>query len=225
MEIENSNENQQQKKLKITLIIIGILLICSSLRSYYYSYKMEENYELKGWQTATATCIQEDPYYSLEGNTQYKRTYLYIVSGQEYTLNSCEFNIFPYKLIKYDSSNPHIAKIYKKNNIEIVIFFIGLICLFSPLILKFIGIKKINELKYKILNMSKRNIIKITRICFYGYMGLSLIFVLRETFFTPNWNQLVTQYSQSEIILECAISIIVRCIFKKYTCHFIIFRI
>lgn len=68
MEIENLNENKentknkQQKKLKIILTIIGIVLIFSALRSCYYTYKEDKNYELKGWQTATATCTQENSY-------------------------------------------------------------------------------------------------------------------------------------------------------------------
>lgn len=53
---------KKQKKLKIVLIIIGIVLIFSALRSCYYTYKEDKNYELKGWQTATATCTQEDSY-------------------------------------------------------------------------------------------------------------------------------------------------------------------
>ena len=67
MEIEKSNENKEntknkQQKIKIVLIIIGIVLIFSALRSCYYTYKEDKNYELKGWKTATATCIQENSY-------------------------------------------------------------------------------------------------------------------------------------------------------------------
>lgn len=67
MKIEKLNENKEnaknkQQKIKIVLIIIGIVLIFSALRSCYYSYKKDKNYELKGWQTATATCIQENSY-------------------------------------------------------------------------------------------------------------------------------------------------------------------
>lgn len=66
MENLNKNKenakNKQQKKLNIVLIIIGILLIFSALRSCYYAYKEEKNYELKGWLTATATCTQENSY-------------------------------------------------------------------------------------------------------------------------------------------------------------------
>ena len=158
MEIEDLNKdkenvkNKQQKKLKIVLIIIGVVLIFSALRSCYYTYE--------GINTET-----------------------------------------------------------------IVIFFIGLICIFSHFILKFINTKKTDELKYKILKMSKRNIIKIATICFWGYLGLSLIAVLKEVFLTPNWSQIATQYSQLEIILECTIFIIGRCDFKKSTNYFNIFWI
>lgn len=73
--------------------------------------------------------------------------------------------------------------------------------------------------------MSKRNIIKIATVCFWGYLGLSLVSVLKEIFLTPNWSQIVTQYSQLEIILECTIFIISRCDIKKSTNYFNIFGI
>lgn len=156
----------------------------------------------------------------------YQRTYLYIVSGQEYTLNTVDYDSKPYKEIKYNPSNPYEAETYEGINTEtIVIFFISLICIFSPFILKFIDTKKTDELKQKVLKMSKRNIIKIATVCFWGYLGLSLISVLKEVFLTPNWSQIVTQYSQLEIILECTIFIIGRCDFKKSTSYFNIFWI
>ena len=98
-------------------------------------------------------------------------------------------------------------------------------CLVSPFILKFINTKKTDELKHKILKGSKRNIIQIATICFWGYLGLSLISILKELFLTPNWSQRVTQYSQVEMILECTIFIIGRCDFKKLTSYFNIFWI
>ena len=155
----------------------------------------------------------------------YQRTYRYFVSGQEYTLNVVETDSKPYKAIKYNSSNPNEAETHEGINTEtIVIFFIGLISIFSPFILKIINTKKISEIKYKFLRMSKRNIIKIVTVCFWGYLAFSLILVLKEFFMTPNWNQFVMQYSKSEIIIECIIYIIARCHIKKYTSHFNIFR-
>ena len=73
--------------------------------------------------------------------------------------------------------------------------------------------------------MSKRNIYKIATVCFWGYLGLSVIAVLKEVFLTPNWIQIVTQYSTLEIIIECSIYIIGRSCFKKSTIYFNIFRI
>ena len=132
----------------------------------------------------------------------YQRTYLYIVSGQEYILNTVDIDSRPYNTIKYNPSNPYEAETYEGINTEtIVIFFIGLICIFNPFILKFINIKKTNELNHKILKMSRRNIIKIATVCFWGYLGLSLISILKELFLTPNWSQIVTQYSQLEIMI------------------------
>ena len=106
-----------------------------------------------------------------------------------------------------------------------MIFFIGLICIFSPFILKFIDYKKTDELKHKIIKMSKKNIIKIATGCFWGYLGVSLILVLKEVFLAPNWSQIVKQYSQLEIFIECSTYIIGRCHFKKSILYFNIFWI
>lgn len=68
MEIEDLKKdkenvkNKQQNKLKIVLVIIGVVLFFSALRSVYYTYREDKSYELKGWQTATATCTQENSY-------------------------------------------------------------------------------------------------------------------------------------------------------------------
>ena len=54
----------------------------------------------------------------------YQRTYLYIVSGQEYTLDTVDIDSRPYKTIKYNPSNPYEAETYEGINTEtIVIFF------------------------------------------------------------------------------------------------------
>ena len=156
----------------------------------------------------------------------YQRTYFYIVSGQEYTLDTVDVDSKPYKTIKYNPSNPYEAETYEGINTEtIVVFFIGLICICSPFILKFINTKKTHELKQNVLKMFKRNIIKIATVCFWGYLGISLIYILKEVFLTPNWSQIVTQYSQLEIILECTIFIIGRFDFKKSASYSNIFWI
>ena len=63
--------------------------------------------------------------------------------------------------------------------------------------------------------MSKRNIIKIATACFWGYLAVSLMFILKEVFLTPDWSQIVTEYSQIEIIIECAIYIVSGLILKN----------
>ena len=72
MEIKNfektDNRNAQniklkkQKKIKIILVIIGVILIFSALRSIYYIHKQDRGYEVRGWQTASATCTKENSY-------------------------------------------------------------------------------------------------------------------------------------------------------------------
>lgn len=156
----------------------------------------------------------------------YKREYLYVVSGREYTLNTVETNSKPYKTIKYNPSNPNEAETYEGVNTEtIVIFFIALIGIFSPFIVKIVKNHKTNTIKRKLFILSKRNIIKILTVFLIGYLGLSLILSLKNLFLTPNWSQIVIQYSRLEIFIECFIYIINRFGFKKLTSHFNIFRI
>lgn len=62
MEIENLNKDKKMQKIKIVLIIIGLVLIFSALRGVYYTYKQDKDYKLKGWQTALATCTEENSY-------------------------------------------------------------------------------------------------------------------------------------------------------------------
>lgn len=54
---------------------------------------------------------------------------------------------------------------------------------------------KIQTIKDKFLRMSKRNMIKVITICFWGYMLLSLIFILKEAF-------LELDLSLGEVFLE-----------------------
>ena len=53
---------KQRKKLKIVLIIIGIILIFSAIRSIYISYKVDKAYEEKGYETVSAVCAKENSY-------------------------------------------------------------------------------------------------------------------------------------------------------------------
>ena len=161
------------------------------------------------------------------GTRYYQRTYLYTISGKEYALNTVETNRKAYKTIRYNPNNPYDAETYEGINTEtLVIFFIGIICLSSPFILNIantISNEKISKIKYKFLRMSKKNILKIVTISFWIYMAVSLTFTLKEVFLDPNWNQVVIQYSQSEIIIECATFIVARCSFKKSASYFNIF--
>lgn len=218
---------KQRKNIIIVLIVIGVVLIFSAIRSVYYTYKRDKTYESKGYKTTTATLIQENSYIKgTEHIRYYQRTYLYTVSGQEYTFNTIEVDSKPYKTIKYNSINPNEAETYEGLNTEtIVVFLIGIICIFSHFILKFINTKKISELKDKILKMSKRNIIKIVTACFCGYLGFSLVLALKELFLPQNLSQIITQYSKLEIIVECFGYILARCNFKQFTNYFIIFGI
>ena len=61
MEIKNE-KRKHRKNLLIVLVIISIILILSVINSIYNKYKRDEYYELKGYQTAVATCIQENSY-------------------------------------------------------------------------------------------------------------------------------------------------------------------
>ena len=77
--------------------------------------------------------------------------------------------------------------------------------------------EKISVIKYKLLRISKKNILKTITIIFWIYMLFSLIFALKEVFSDPNW-QLI-QYSQIEIIESAILATIltaVRCVFKKF---------
>ena len=159
------------------------------------------------------------------GIRYYQRTYLYTISDKEYALNTVETNSKAYKTIKYNPNNPYEAETYKGINAEtLVIFFIGLICIFSSFILNIINKEKISEIKYKFFRMSKKNILKIITMSFWVYMAVSLTITLREVFLAPNWNQVVMQYSQSEIITEYAIFIVSRYSFKKFSSYFNISR-
>ena len=62
--------------------------------------------------------------------------------------------------------------------------------------------------------MTKRKTIKIIKICFWGYMVISLLFTLKKVFLTPESIQNVKQYSEAEIVIYCCISIIDRSGFK-----------
>ena len=129
---------KQRKNIIFVLNVIGVVLIFSALRSFYYTYKTDKSYEFRGWRTATAACIQENSY--TKGTRKiryYQRKYVYIVSGQAYTLNIVEVDSNPYKTIKYNPKNPNEAETYEGINTEtIVVFFIGLICIFCPFIVK-----------------------------------------------------------------------------------------
>lgn len=158
----------------------------------------------------------------------YQREYVYVVSGQEYTLNTIEVDSKAYKTIKYNPRNPNEAETYKGINTEtIIVFLIGLISVFSPFILKITNTKRINEIKYKLLRMSKRNILKIVTGCFWGYMALSLVLTLKEAFLELNLNQIEMQYFKFEInveFVELVIFIVGRCSFEKFTSYFNVFR-
>lgn len=213
---------KQRKNLKIVLIIIGVILIGSVVYSIYNINKIT-----KGYEKTDAICKWENKIVNNDGtDSYYQREYTYIVSGEEYTIDCFEAKRKPYKIIKYNPNNPNEARTYEGINIEdIVIFCIGVILICSSFILNIENSnEKLNEIKYKFLRMSKRNIIKFITVCFWGYMTLSLIFTLKEVFFAPDWNQIVMQYSQAEIIIECIIFIVGRCSFRKSTYYFNIFR-
>lgn len=209
----------QRKKVKIILVIIGIFLIFSVISGIY-----RINVSVKNYETADAICIGEIKSYD-EGATTYQREYKYIVSGQKYVLTSYEVKGSPYKIIKYNPNNPNEAQVYESISISsIIILGTGLILVCSPFILNIINDKKICEIKYKFLIMSKRNIIKIITICFWGIMLFSLIVTLNEIIFEPDWGNVLNQYSKTEIILECSIYLVARCNFKESKTYFNIFR-
>ena len=53
---------KQRKDLKIVLIIIGIILIFSAIRSIYFTYKEDKVYKEKGYKTTKTFCIEENSY-------------------------------------------------------------------------------------------------------------------------------------------------------------------
>lgn len=53
---------KQRKNLKIVLIIIGIILIFSAIRSIYILCKNDKAYEKKGYKTIDAVCTEENSY-------------------------------------------------------------------------------------------------------------------------------------------------------------------
>ena len=133
----------------------------------------------------------------------YERTYLYTISGKEYKLYTVETNRKPYKTIRYNSNNPNYAETYDGINTEIVVCFIGLICIFIPYILNntnIINKEKISAIKYKFYRISKKNILKTITIIFWLYMAVSIIFTLKEFMLDPNWYQILAPNSQFEII-------------------------
>lgn len=133
-----------------------------------------------------------------------------------------------YENIRYNPNNPKEAKIYEGINTEAIVFFIGLICLCSPFILKYfnnINKEKLNNIKHKILRVSKQNIEKTITVCFWGYMIVSTILVLKDIFSPQNLSQIAEQYYEIEIIIKLAIFLISRSSFEKFTSYSNIFRI
>ena len=114
-------------------------------------------------------------------------------------------------------------EIYQLNNYEeytndnlvsIIVLCIGILFLISPIALNDKSVEKLKEIKNIILKMSKRNIIKTVKICFWIYLGNSLILILKNIFLVPDWNQIVVEYSKFQIIVEYLVAIFVRCSFK-----------
>lgn len=58
-----------------------------------------------------------------------------------------------------------------------------------------------NISKEKFCNETKKKIINIVTICFWGYIGIYLIFALKEVFLDSDWNEMSKQYSTLEIII------------------------
>lgn len=114
-------------------------------------------------------------------------------------------------------------EIYQLNNYEentndnlvsIIVLCIGILFLISPIVLNDKSVEKLKEIKNIILKMSKRNIIKTVTICFWIYLGISLILILKNIFLVPDWNQIVVEYSKFQIIVECLVATFVRCSFR-----------
>lgn len=228
--LNNGNTSiKKYNRLKIILCVVGIILILLTLRSIYLGYMSDKSYEERGWQIADAICISEKSYRKRNGEStsiHYERTYLYTVVGEQYMLTVDEVASTSYKLVRYDSANPNVAEVYEKTNIsDIVILVIGLLCLFSPLLLKFVNFEKVAKMKEKSSKFIKRNTSKIVDIFFVAYLGLSLLLVLREMPLTSSdWAQIVSQYTKLEIFFECFTFIIARSNCTKSTCYIDIFR-
>lgn len=75
------------------------------------------------------------------------------------------------------------------------------------------SLKKIYEIKDKIIKMSKRNILKTITICFWIYMLFSAVGTLISIIVSPEWSTAILEYSLAEIIVECAFFFITRCYF------------
>lgn len=107
---------------------------------------------------------------------------------------------------------------------DVVFLIIGLLCLFSPLLLKLVNFEKIAKMKEKIFKICKRNASKVVDICFWVYLGISLLLLLSEEFMTAGWTQIVSQHTKLEILFECFTFIIMRSGCTKFTCYIDIFR-
>ena len=86
-------------------MIVGVVLIFSTIRSAYFAYKRDKSYEEKGYETARAICINERSHYKSNSTKRikmYQREYLYTVSGKEYILDIAEVDSYPHKKIKYN---------------------------------------------------------------------------------------------------------------------------
>lgn len=197
----------QTEKLKKVFVIIGIVLIISVIQSIY-----TVNESVKGYETVDAICIDEN---ILHDNIR-QRIYTYTVNGQKYKIIEVEANTKPNKFVKYDPTNPNIAKSYGGNiNLDsIVVLLVGFIFVFNPFIINFVNNnEKIYEIKDKIIAMSKRNILKTITICFWIYMFFSVVGTLISIASSPEWSTAILEYSLAEIIMECAIFFIARCHF------------
>lgn len=197
----------QTENLKKVFVIIGIVLIISVIQSIY-----TVNESVKGYETVDAICIDEN---ILHDNIR-QRIYTYTVNGQKYKIIEVEANTKPNKFVKYDPTNPSIAKSYGGNiNLDsIVVLLVGFIFVFNPFIINFVNNnEKIYEIKDKIIAMSKRNILKTITICFWIYMFFSVVGTLISIASSPEWSTAILEYSLAEIIMECAIFFIARCHF------------
>lgn len=212
-------ECDERKKLRRVLFGIGLVLVCSFIYSIFNIMS-----SVKGYETADAICAFEDMYY-VEQTAVYNRKYLYYVSGKEYELNDISVEKKPCQVIKYNPNNPDEARAYDgvTNTDGVVLFFIGLLLMFGPNLLKIDAIRiKLDELKDKFLRISKRympqvvriskrNMLNFVRICFWCSIMYSLSLSVREMLLETNWNEALLQYTKLEIIMECIFFIIQRC--------------